>query len=99
MRNASAAHLITVPGRIYRRAEDGRFARDVPHSVGFTSRLQSLEGRGLSEPPRLGKVGPEPIASALIFAGHLGRGMAEMLLHVALLDVGRRGKAGAQRVP
>lgn len=32
MRNASAAHLITVPGRICRRAEDGRSARDVPHS-------------------------------------------------------------------
>ncbi|XCG52414.1 hypothetical protein ABVK50_30170 (plasmid) [Mesorhizobium sp. WSM2240] len=45
-----------------------------------------------------GEVGAEPIATALVLAGHLGRGMAELLLHVSLLNVGRGGKPGAQRV-
>ena len=48
------------------------------------------QGRGLLplQSARFGEIDPKPIASALIFAGHLGRGVAELLLHIAFLDVG-----------
>ena len=46
-----------------------------------------------------GEIDPEPVAPALIAAGHFRRGVAEMLLDVTFVDLGRRGEAGAQRVP
>lgn len=42
---------------------------------------------------RFGEVGAEPISPALVFAGHLGRGVAELLLDVAFFDFCRGGKA------
>jgi len=41
----------------------------------------------------------QPVAPALIAAGHFGRGMAELLLDIALIDLSREGEAGAQRMP
>ena len=49
---------------------------------------------GVLESARLGEIDPEPIAPALVFAGHLGAGVAERLLHIALVDLGRGGEAG-----
>lgn len=42
---------------------------------------------------RLGQVDSEPIAPALTFSRHFGGGVAELLLHIALVDLGRRGEA------
>ena len=50
------------------------------------------------EAGRLGEVDREPVAFALVAAGHFGAGVAEVLLHVGLLDLGGRGEAGAQRM-
>ena len=50
------------------------------------------------QPCSLRKVDREPIASALVAAGHFGAGVAEMLLDVGLLDLGRGGEAGAERM-
>ena len=50
------------------------------------------------KPRRLGQIDPEPVAAALVAPGHFGRGVAELLLHVALVDLGRGGEAGAQRM-
>src|SRR6056297_1178446 len=50
------------------------------------------------QPRGLGQVYPEPITPSLIPAGHLGRGMPELLLDIALIDLGRRGKPGTQAV-
>lgn len=36
----------------------------------------------------LGEIDAESISSALIPAGHFGRGMAELPLHIALVDLG-----------
>ena len=36
---------------------------------------------------------PEPVAPALIFAGHFGGDMSELLLHIPLVDFGRGGEA------
>lgn len=47
---------------------------------------------------RLRQIDPEPVPSSLIASGHLGAGVAELLLDVALVDLGRGGEAGAQRV-
>jgi hypothetical protein len=33
----------------------------------------------------------------LVAAGHFGGGVAELLLHIAFIDLGRRGEAGARR--
>jgi Replication protein C C-terminal region len=52
-----------------------------------------------SQARRLGQIDPEPIAAALVAPGHFGRDVAELLLHVALVDLGRGGEAGAQRMP
>lgn len=51
---------------------------------------QALKTRGL------GEVDPESVAPALVAAGHLGGGVAEVLLDVALVDLGRGGEPGAQ---
>ena len=45
-----------------------------------------------------GQIDPEAVAAALVAPGHLGRGVPELLLHIALLDFGRRGQPGAQRM-
>jgi hypothetical protein len=50
--------------------------------------------RGILQPRGLCEVYPKPVASALVFAGHFGGGMAELLLYVALVDFGRGGEAG-----
>ena len=39
-----------------------------------------------SEPGGLGQIDPKPVPAALIAAGHLGRCMSELLLHVAFVD-------------
>src|SRR5271170_1572856 len=52
-----------------------------------------------SEPGRFGEIDPEPVAAALVTPGHFGRDVAELLLDVALVDLGRGGEAGAQRMP
>ena len=49
-------------------------------------------------PSRLSKVDLEPVALALVAAGHFGAGVAEMLLNVGFLDLSGGGEAGAQRV-
>jgi hypothetical protein len=51
-----------------------------------------------SQPRRLGEVHPESVSLPLIAAGHLGTGVAELPLDVALIDLCGRGEAGAQRV-
>ena len=62
------------------------------------------QGRGAaarfprSQARRLGQIDPEPVAAALVAPGHFGGGVAELLLHVALVDLGRGGEAGAQRM-
>lgn len=44
--------------------------------------------RQMLEPSSFGQVHPEPVAAALIPAGHLGAGVAELLLHMPLVDLG-----------
>src|SRR5208337_2398338 len=39
------------------------------------------------------------VAAPLVTAGHFRRSVAEVLLDVAFVDLGRRGESGAQRVP
>jgi hypothetical protein len=51
-----------------------------------------------SQPTRLGEIDAETIPSALVFAGHLGRGMAEMLPHIAFVYLCGGRKTGTQRV-
>lgn len=48
------------------------------------------------QPACLGEIDPKPVAPTLVFAGHLGRGMAQLLLQIALVHLGRGRKAGAQ---
>src|ERR1700733_5045128 len=50
------------------------------------------------KPRRLGEVDREPIAFALVASGHFGAGVAEMLLDMGLLDLGRGSQAGAERM-
>ena len=52
-----------------------------------------------SEARRLGEIDAKAVAAALIAAGHFGGGVAEVLLHIALVDLGGRGEASAQRMP
>ncbi|CCV09577.1 hypothetical protein MESS2_p70011 [Mesorhizobium metallidurans STM 2683] len=54
---------------------------------------QPGEGRGFSQPGRLGEIDPEAVTPPLIPTGHLGAGMAELLLHIAFIDLGRGGEA------
>ncbi len=54
---------------------------------------KALDARGL------GHVDPEAIAPTLVAARHFRRSVAEVLLDVAFVDLGRRGQAGVQRVP
>lgn len=41
----------------------------------------------------------KPIAPALAFARHLCGGVIELLLHIALTDLGRGSEAGEKRMP
>ena len=50
------------------------------------------------QPRGLGEIDLEPVAFALIAAGHFGAGVAEVLLHMRFLDLRRGGEAGAQRM-
>ena len=59
------------------------------------ARCRQYTNKGASESIRsnleacgFGEVDPEPFPPALIAAGHLGAGMAQVLLHVALIDLG-----------
>lgn len=54
---------------------------------------------GQLKPGCFGEIDPETVTPTLVFAGHLGGGVAELLLNVALVDLGRRGETGAQRMP
>ncbi|MET3778153.1 hypothetical protein ABID20_003740 [Rhizobium alvei] len=56
------------------------------------------QGRGEIEPGRFSEIHPETVTPALITAGHFGAGVAELFLDIALIDLRRRGKAGAQWV-
>jgi len=40
----------------------------------------------------------ETVTPALIAAGHLGGGMAKLLLHISLVDLGRGGQTSTQRM-
>ena len=60
---------------------------------GATIRASRLQAR------RLGEVDPEAVAAPLVAAGHFRRSVAEVLLDVAFVDLGRRGEPGAQRMP
>jgi len=44
----------------------------------------------------LGKVHAEPIATALVASGHLGRSMSELLLDVTFIHLGAAGETCAQ---
>ena len=58
-----------------------------------------IEGRRCAlQSRRLGQVDPKPVAAALIAPGHFRRGVAELLLHEAFVDLGGGGEAGAQRM-
>ena len=56
------------------------------------AKLRALEPRGL------GEIDPKAVAFPLVAAGHFGAGVAEVLLHMRLLDLRRGGEAGAQRM-
>jgi hypothetical protein len=49
-----------------------------------------------SETGCFSQVHPEPVATALVAPGHLGRCVSELLLDVTLVDFGRTGEAGTQ---
>ena len=49
-------------------------------------------------PRDLGEVGTEPVATMLVMAGHLGRGVSELLLHAMFVDLDRVGKPRTQAV-
>ena len=53
---------------------------------------------GRLEPRRLGQVDPEPVPAALVASGHLGGGVPELLLDMALVDLGGTGQAGTERM-
>lgn len=65
------------------------------HLWGFWS-FGDLRRNGLAlQPSGLGEIDPEAVASSLIAAGHLGRGVPELLLNVTLVDLGRGRQSGA----
>ena len=59
---------------------------------------QDWRGETELQPRRLGEIDAEPVAAALVAPGHFRRGVAELLLHPALVDLGGGGEAGAQRM-
>ena len=46
---------------------------------------------GGSQPRRFGQIDAEPVTPALIPPCHFGAGMAELLLDIALIDIGTAG--------
>lgn len=56
----------------------------------------TAEQGGSLEAGSPGQVDAEAISAALIAAGHLRGGMAELFLDIAFVDLGRRGEASAQ---
>ena len=65
---------------------------------GDRTRHSRPECHAALQPCRLREVDAESVPAALVAAGHLGAGVAELLLDVALIDLGRGGEAGAQRM-
>ena len=63
------------------------------------SRRSARSRAGRSKAGSRGEIDAEAISPALIAARHFGRGMAELLLHIAFIDLCRRGQACAQRMP
>ena len=61
-------------------------------------RARSKDGRATLQPRGLGEVDCEPVAFALVAAGHFGAGVAEMPLDVGFLDLRGGREAGAQRM-
>ena len=59
--------------------------------------VSTLPGSAL-QPRGLGEIDAEPVTPALIAPCHLGGGMAELFLDITLVDLGRGGEAGAQRM-
>ena len=45
---------------------------------------------------RRGEIDAKTVSPSLVTAGHFRRGMAELLLHISLVDFGRGGQASAQ---
>lgn len=79
-----AAHRTIV--QIYRvRINDPLAASLAVPQIGYAA---SRGGGGFLEPRRLCQIHPESVTAALIFARHLRGGMAELLLHIALVDFG-----------
>ena len=81
------------------------FGAPQPEDMGLLGAVPAGQGRGdaaarfqRSQARRLGEIDPEPVAATLVAAGHFGGGVAELLLHIALVDLGRGGEAGAQRM-
>src|ERR1700722_2782285 len=56
------------------------------------------QGLFVLEAGRLGEVDFEPVAFALVATGHFGAGVAEMVLDMGLLDLGRGGQSRAPRM-
>ena len=50
------------------------------------------------KPAALVRLTLKPVAFALVAPRHFGGGVAEMFLHMRLLDLRRRGEPGAQRM-
>jgi hypothetical protein len=57
-----------------------------------------IRAGGFSEAGCLGEIDAETIAPALVFSGHFGVRVAELLLHIAFVGLGRGGEAGAWRM-
>ena len=58
-----------------------------------------MKGQWESEPRGFCKIDAEALTAALIAPGHGRTGVAELALHVAFFDFGRRSHSGAQRMP
>lgn len=84
------------PVKQYRRVTAtqgrGRAQNSTCHSNGAPIKMGSDTAqcyKNRSEARSFRQVDPEPVTAALVFAGHFCRRMTELLLHVALIDLGR----------
>ena len=81
-----------------------RLSRNPRSIFGMSVSHRGREGipRWVPNPPMTApppcEVDTKAVAAALVAAGHFGAGVAEMFLHVALIDLGVGGEAGAQRM-
>src|SRR3984957_160991 len=75
-------------------------SRQSPILAGEPAAVGARQGASRSplKPRGFGEVDLEPVAFALVAAGDFCAGVAEMLLDMGLLDRGRGGQAGAQRM-